>query len=132
MAKKPRIPTLKPTQYPAQNGRTVPEAARREMYEAFRQHADEARQTLYGIMTDTEVDPGHRIAAAREILNRGYGTAPSVEIIEKTLKVDLSFSDARIRQMSNDDLRAALAVMEKLVLQPETAAEDAKVIDHEP
>ena len=116
-------------QYP-QGSRTVPERARREMYESFRQHADEVREMLIGLVRDTEIDPGHRIMAGKEILNRGFGTAPNVEIIEKTLKVDMRISDDRIKQLSDAELQAYLTVIEKLVIDPD--AEDAEVIEHYP
>lgn len=126
--KPPKIPRLPRHQYPT--GRTVPEAARREVYAAFRQHADEVREMLIGFVRDETLDPQHRIAAGKEILNRGLGTAPNVEIVEKTLKVDLSFSEDKIKQLTNDELRTALDVMGKLVLRPE--AEDAEIIEHRP
>lgn len=125
--KTPKIPKLQKHQYPT--GRTVPEAARREVYAAFRAHADEVREMLIGFVRNEALDPQHRIMAGKEILNRGLGTAPSVEIVERTLKVDLSFSDDKIRQLSNDELRATIAILGKLVAPP---AEDAQVIDHKP
>lgn len=126
--KAPKIPKLKKQLYPT--GRTVPEAARREVYAAFRAHADEVREMLIGFVRDEDLDPQHRIAAGREILNRGLGTAPSVEIVEKTLKVDLSFSEDRIKQLSNEELRTALDVVGRLVLDSDT--EDAEVVEHKP
>lgn len=124
----PKIPRLAKTQYPT--GRTVPEAARREVYASFRQHADEVREMLIGFVRDEELDPSHRIMAGKEILNRGLGTAPSVEIVEKTLKVDLSFSDDKIKQMSSAELQVAIDVMQRLLIDPQ--ADDAEVIEHDP
>lgn len=128
MARAPKIPKLQKVQYPT--GRTVPEAARREVYAAFRAHADEVREMLIGFVRDADLDPAHRIMAGKEILNRGLGTAPSVEIVEKTLKVDLSFSDDRIKQMSSAELQVAIDVMQKLLIDP--AADDAEIIEHKP
>lgn len=121
---KPKIPRLPKTQYPT--GRTVPEAARREVYAAFRAHANEVLEMLVGFVRDETLDPGHRIMAGKEILNRGLGTAPNVEIVEKTLKVDLTISDERIKQLTNEELAAALAVMQKITI------DDAEVIEHKP
>lgn len=126
--RKPKIPRLPKTRYPT--GRTVPEAARRQVYEAFRAHADEVREMLIGFVRNEDIDPGHRIAAGREILNRGFGTAPSVEIVEKTFKVDLTISDEKLKQLSNDELHATLAVLQRVITDPN--AEDAEVIEHMP
>lgn len=125
---KPKIPKLQKHQYPT--GRTVPEAARREVYAAFRAHADEVREMLIGFVRDESLDPQHRIMAGKEILNRGLGTAPNVEIVEKTLKVDLSFSDDKLKQLPTEDLHAAISVIQRLTAPPD--AEDAEVIEHKP
>lgn len=125
---RPEIPKLRRSQYP--QGRTVPEAARREVYAAFRAHADEVREMLIGFVRDDEIDPGHRIAAGKEILNRGLGTAPNVEIVDKTLKLDVHFSDDRIKQMPSDELSRLLDGFKKLLDNPD--GQDAEVIDHEP
>lgn len=124
----PKIPRLPKTQYPT--GRTVPEAARREVYALFRAEAEGVLGVLKEIVYDEMMDPGHRIAAGKEILNRGLGTAPNVEIVEKTLKVDLTISDEKIKQLSNDELQATLAVLQRVIADPN--AEDAEVIEHKP
>lgn len=41
-----------------------------------------ALDTLYGILVDDMNKPEVRVAAAKEILDRGWGTAPQVSVIE--------------------------------------------------
>ena len=49
--------------------------------EFARQHIDEAIGTLARLMRDENTPPATRVAAAGELLNRGYGRAPqAVEI----------------------------------------------------
>lgn len=125
---KPKVPKLKRNQYP--QGRTVPEAARREVYALFRAETEGVLGVLKEIVYDDKADPGHRIAAGKEILNRGWGTAPNVEIVDKTLKLDVHFSDDRIKQMPSDELSRLLDGFKKLLDGPD--GQDAEIIDHEP
>lgn len=73
-----------------------------EMVIAFRTHTDAARVTLATIMLDSKRKASDRIAAAREILNRGWGAAPDL--------VDFDASDESnalpfdIRKLSDDEL----------------------------
>jgi hypothetical protein len=93
----------------------VPPAARREMYEAFREHWQEVRDMLIGIVRDDEADNGHRIQAGKEILNRGFGQAPSIEIIEAAFKHELSISPDALRQLPPKQLAQFEAILATLV-----------------
>lgn len=128
---KPKIPRLPKTQYPAPRGRTVPESARRKMYESFRQHGDEVREMLIGFVRDDTIDPGHRIAAGKEILNRGFGTAPNIEIIEQSFKHQHSFDMDAIKQMPAEELAVLEAAITRFIKIDEDAI-DAEVIEHKP
>jgi hypothetical protein len=107
--------------------RTVPEAARKAMYAAFREHADEVREVLVSILRDETADKGHRIQAGKEILNRGFGQAPSIDIIEASFRHDHTFSPEVLRQFPPQKLAALEAMLAELIVVPES-----EVIDHEP
>jgi hypothetical protein len=113
MTQTPKIPTLSAaTRYPSKNGRLIPENARKAMYEAFRAHTDEVREVLVSILRDEDADKGHRIAAGKEILSRGYGQAPSVEVIEAVFRHEHAFNADALRQWPQsklDELQAMLA-----------------------
>lgn len=130
MARRPRIPKLPETRYPSNTGRTVPEAARREVYAMFRAEAEGVLGVLKDIVYNHEMDPGHRIAAGKEILNRGLGTAPNVEIVEKTLKIEHVVNGDAVRQMPDAELRTLMSSLTKLMTGPD--AEDAEIIEHKP
>jgi hypothetical protein len=80
-------------------------------------------------MRDEEKDTGHRIQAGKEILARGWGQVPSVEIIEATLKVSHEVDTTALKQMSQSELDAVSLALAKMIRVP---GDDAKVIDHEP
>jgi hypothetical protein len=126
----PAIPTGRTdTAYPAATGRLIPENARREMYAKWRTYTDEVMQFLVGVMRDEEKDTGHRIQAGKEILSRGWGQVPNVEIIEATLRVSHEVDTSALKQMSQAELDALALAFTKLVKVP---GDDARVIDHEP
>lgn len=55
--------------------------------EKARDMADEVLSVLKHIVMSEHEDAAVRVAAGKEILARGLGAAPSVEIVEQTLKV---------------------------------------------
>ena len=104
-------------------------AQRREMYETFRAETDRVREVLVSILLDDEADNGHRIQAGKEILNRGWGAAPQVNVIEEVFRHEVSFNAENLKQMTNDEIKAMEGFLARLV-SPE-GVEDAKIIDHE-
>jgi hypothetical protein len=125
----PTIPGLAKTEYPANTGRLIPENARRVSYAKWREYTEEVMQFMVGVMRDEEKDTGHRIQAGKEILARGWGQVPSVEIIEATLKVSHEVDTTALKQMSQTELDAVSLALAKMIRVP---GDDAKVIDHEP
>jgi hypothetical protein len=102
-------------------------AQRREFYESFRAHTDEVRERLLEIIRDDEADHGHVISAAKEILSRGWGGVPQIQVIEAALKHEHSLSVDRLKGMSPADLQAFEAMLARLV-----EVDDAEVIDATP
>ena len=112
---------------PRMDGRHLPAKARAKLYESFQAHTDEVREMLIGIVRDDTADNGHRIQAGKEILSRGWGQAPNVEIIEATFKHQHTFNPDALRQMSAQQLAAAEAALTMLMRIP-----DAEVLDVTP
>lgn len=130
--KTPRIPKGRgPTDYPAPAGRGVPMNARREMYETFRAHMDEVREVLVSILRDEEADAGHRIQAGKEILSRGYGAVPNIEIVEQVFKHEHSLDMDALRNLPKKDLDALEAVLTRFI-KVDADAIDAEVIESDP
>lgn len=125
IAHQPRVPKI------GKGGHQVrgTAAQRREMYEKFREHTDEVRDVLIGILKDPEADTGHRIQAGKEILSRGWGAAPQVNVIEEVFRAEVSFNTDNLKNLTSEELKAAEAAL-TLLISPE-GVEDAQVIDHE-
>ena len=114
---------------PKAAGRLMPERARRELYGKFQAHTDEALDTIRSIMLDNEAADSDRLAAAKEILNRGWGQAPNVNIVDATMKVEQSFNFDNLRQMSTEDLAFASKFLAKVT--GENESDDHAIIDAE-
>jgi hypothetical protein len=56
--------------------RGTPNKATAEIKDLAREHSVEAVSTLAALMRNHEVPPAARVAAARELLDRGHGKAP--------------------------------------------------------
>jgi hypothetical protein len=97
---------------------------RRQFYESFRAHTDEVRETLLTILRDSDADNGHRIQAGKEILNRGWGAAPQVSIVEAALQHNITFNDGRLNQMPKHELEKLESLLVHLIEVP-----DAEVIE---
>lgn len=104
-------------------------AQRREFYEKARQHTDEIIERLMGIIRDKEADKGHVIQAAKEMLNRGWGAAPQVSVLEAVFTQEHSINTESLKQMTDDEIRVMEGFLARLV-SPE-GIEDAQVIEHE-
>jgi hypothetical protein len=100
---------------PKSAGKLMPERARRELYQKFQAHTDEVLTTFLDILRDDEVNPSDRIAAGKEILNRGWGQAPNVSIVDATLKVEHSVNSDALRQMSAEELASVEGLLSRLI-----------------
>lgn len=125
----PTIPALKQNEYPKNTGRLIPEHARRVDYARWRAYTDEVRDFLVAVMRDGSKETRDRIRAAEEILRRGWGQAPTVDVIEATLRVTHEVDVTALRRMSQTELDALALAFTKLVQLP---GDDARVIEHEP
>ena len=125
------VPTSPPARVPTsgKGGHEVRGSAaqRRAFYESFRAHTDEARERLMGIIRNVESDDGHVIQAAKEVLARGWGGVPQVQVIEAALKVDHGVSRDALRGMPQADLQKLEALLSRLV-----EVRDAEVIEGTP
>lgn len=104
-------------------------AQRKEFYRAFREETDRVREVLVGILLDEDADNGHRIQAGKEILNRGWGAAPQVSVIEAVFTQEHTINADSLKQMTTEELKAMEGFLTRLVTP--TEVEDAQVIDHE-
>ena len=106
----------------------VTAAARREVYASFRAHTDEVRERLLAIIRDDKADNGHVIAAAKEILSRGWGAVPQYQVIEAMFQHQGGISPDALRQLPQEQLMQLEAMLARIV----TPVEDAQVIDVTP
>jgi hypothetical protein len=97
---------------------------RRQFYESFRAHTDEVREVLLSILRDDEADNGHRIQAGKEILNRGWGAAPQVNIVEAALQHHVTLNTDALKQLPKDELARLESTLVRLIEVP-----DAEVIE---
>lgn len=100
-----------------QTRNVVTKETRRMAHEKFLVHADTAMETLVEIMTNDVADHGHRIAAAKEVLSRAYGQAPTFQnIVTETHKNDKPLiSDEAIQALSDEDLMQYAGLIRKIV-----------------
>lgn len=126
---KPKTPASIAKGTPKPSASSITPRARREMYDSFRAHTQEVRETLVAILRDETADKGHRIQAGKEILNRGWGQAPSIEVVEQVFKHEHSFDLEALRNMPAKDL-AALERAFSLLIRADVP--DAEVIEHKP
>ena len=66
----------------------------RDLREAAQGYSEEALTVLAGVMRDTEAPPAAKVAAARELLDRGYGKA--VQAVDVNSKVDMGATAAQV------------------------------------
>ena len=105
-------------------------AQRRAMYEMFRAETLEIRDRLMEIIRDPESDKGHVIQAAKEVLNRGWGAAPQVSVIEQVFQHQHEVNLDSLKQMTKAELAAVEGFLARLVTVQ--GAEDAIVVEDDP
>ena len=105
-------------------------AQRRDMYEMFRAETVEIRDRLMAIIRDPESDNGHVIMAAKEVLNRGWGAAPQVNVIEQVFQHKHEVNLDNLKQMSRAELAAVEGFLARLITVE--GAEDAVVVEDNP
>lgn len=66
----------------------------RDLREAAQGYSEEALTVLAGVMRDTEAPPAAKVAAARELLDRGFGKA--VQAVDVNSKVDMGATAAQV------------------------------------
>jgi hypothetical protein len=93
---------------------------RRNVYAAqklFQSHAQEALETMVGIMRDVEVDPAIRLKASNDILNRAYGTPVSVQVQEKIITDERQspISTGAISTAATAELEQLAAVLARFI-----------------
>ena len=93
----------------------IPMRARKEMYEAFRAYTEEAIDTLVEIMRNDQANDSDRISATKEILSRGYGAVPNVDLVEVAFKHEHSLNTDALQQMSTAELESFQVLLTKLV-----------------
>lgn len=125
--------TSKPPTYPPSSGKRSHDvrgtaAQRREFYESFRAHTDEVRERLLAIIRDPHADNGHVIQAAKEILARGWGGVPQVQVIEAALKHEHVINTDALRQLPSADLKQLEATLARLVQASDVDVIEAEVI----
>lgn len=91
--------------------------ARKQMYEAFRSYTQEAIVTLVGIMRNEDggASPADQIAATKEILSRGYGAIPNVDLVEVAFKHEHTLNVDALKQMTAAELEAFQILLTKMV-----------------
>lgn len=124
-----RITKLQNIEYPNNRGRLIPENARREVYAQWRSHTQTVMDFLVGVVRDEDKDTGHRIMAGKEILNRGWGQAPNVDVIEATLRVTHELDPAALQQMPQAELDMIMAALGRMMRTP---GDGARIIDATP
>lgn len=99
--------------------------ARKEMYEQFRQHTRLALDRLVGILEDEKADTASVIAAAKEILSRGWGAVPQHHVIEAVFQHQHVINTDALRQMPQEQLTQLELTLARLV----APVEDAEVVE---
>ena len=108
----------KPGRPPGTGGPTA--VTRRNIHAAqklFQAHAQEALETMVGIMRDTVVDPAVRLKASNDILNRAYGTPVSVQVQEKIITDERQspISTGAISTAATAELEQLAAVLARFI-----------------
>jgi len=79
----------------------------RDLREAARGYSTEALETLAKVMRDEEAGPAARVAAAKELLDRGFGKP--VQAVDVGVKMDVGQTAAEVLMRLTEQARAAKA-----------------------
>jgi hypothetical protein len=83
--------------------------------EIFLEHVNKAVQTLVDVLDDEESKPGERIAAAKEILDRGLGKPVSKIDMQVNHQHEHVISAEMLENMSDDKLQEAINLLQNLM-----------------
>jgi hypothetical protein len=85
----------------------------------FQEHGQEALDTMLVIMRDESADKAVRLKAANDILNRGFGTPVSTQIVEKIITDERQspISPAAISAAGTSELMALADALGRFVSQ---------------
>jgi len=83
-----------------------------EVRELSRQYTEEAIQTLVTLMQSAKVERT-RLAAASELLDRGYGRPPQAVDLGGPIQI-VNYDSERLSTLSNDEIRALDTITRKL------------------
>jgi hypothetical protein len=101
------------------------------VHELFREHTHEALNALLEVVQGYEgVKPSDRVAAAKELLDRGYGK--SVSKIDMQVNHSHQFSQEEIENMSEDDLYAAIDAINRITMIDVTPETENESVEHVP
>ena len=80
----------------------------------FLEHAREALDTLVEVMRDEHAKPSEKVAAAKEILDRGMGKAVSRVDMQVNHQHEHVISPEALKNLSDDDLQKAISIWQNL------------------
>ena len=86
-------------------------AARKQAYQLFIDHAQEARDVLVSIMRDPQAGAPNRIAAAKEVVTRAYGQAPQHVEITGEDGGPIEIQTSALEKLSDDQLNQLAAIL---------------------
>lgn len=98
----------------------------RKAHELFQAHSAEALDVLVEIMNNPDADHGHRITAAKEVLARAYGQAPSFSVVQGLVEHQHqhSFNAQALESMTPEQLEHLESTLASIVEVPEAEEVD--------
>lgn len=83
----------------------------------FQEHGQEALDVMLSIMRDESIDPPVRLKAANDVLNRGFGTAVSTQVVMQITDGEnqSAVNPMQIGRASTDELQAVLATLQNFL-----------------
>lgn len=83
----------------------------------FQEHGQEALDVMLKIMRDESIDPPVRLRAANDVLNRGFGTAVSTQVVMQLTESEnqSAVNPLQIGRASTDELQAVLATLQNFL-----------------
>lgn len=100
----------------------------RHVQKLFQEHAQEALETMLMIMRDEGADASVRLKASNDILNRGFGTPVSTQVVMQLTEGEEKplVNAQQIGVASTEDLQAVLATLSRYL------EAEAKMVDVTP